>query len=139
MHFENLAANVARFQPFKSQPHRMVKHTQTICRLLPTNCLSVFEHFEGLALKRLKCVWPFCEVRTIFWPFWKIDLDSMCLFQMKTKNSRLMTWLCSRLIINTTGRHEHFFVSFEHILEINVLIFALKISSVAWKHTADIF
>ena len=23
----------------------MVKHTQTICRLLPTNCLSVFHHF----------------------------------------------------------------------------------------------
>ena len=31
----------------------MVKHTQTICRLLPTNCLSVFDHFVGLALKGL--------------------------------------------------------------------------------------
>ena len=29
----------------------MVKHTQTICRLLPTNCVSVFDHFGGLALK----------------------------------------------------------------------------------------
>ena len=27
----------------------MVKHTQTIRRLLPTNCLSVFDHFVGLA------------------------------------------------------------------------------------------
>ena len=34
----------------------MVKHTQTICRLLPTNCLSVFDHFVGLALKVLKSV-----------------------------------------------------------------------------------
>ena len=29
----------------------MVKHTQTIRRLLPTNCLSVFGHLVGLALK----------------------------------------------------------------------------------------
>ena len=28
----------------------MVKHTQTIRRLLPTNCLSVFDHFVGLEL-----------------------------------------------------------------------------------------
>ena len=32
----------------------MVKHTQTIRRLLPSNCLSVFDHFVGLALKGLK-------------------------------------------------------------------------------------
>ena len=29
----------------------MVKHTQTIRRLLPTNCLSVLDHFVGLAPK----------------------------------------------------------------------------------------
>ena len=28
----------------------MVKQTQTICWLLPMNCLSVFDHFVGLAL-----------------------------------------------------------------------------------------
>ena len=31
----------------------MVKPTQTINRLFPTNCLSVFVHFVGLALKEL--------------------------------------------------------------------------------------
>ena len=31
----------------------MDKHIQTICRLLPTNYLSVFDHFVGLALKGL--------------------------------------------------------------------------------------
>ena len=31
----------------------MVKHIQIICRQKPTNCLSVFEHFVGLALKGL--------------------------------------------------------------------------------------
>ena len=29
----------------------MVKHTQTIRRLPPTNCLSVLDHFVELALK----------------------------------------------------------------------------------------
>ena len=37
----------------KRQPHKMVKHAQKIRRLLPTNCLSVFDHFVGLALKGL--------------------------------------------------------------------------------------
>ena len=31
----------------------MVKHTQTIRRQQQTNCLSVFDHFVGLALKGL--------------------------------------------------------------------------------------
>ena len=50
---------IATLQPhffirsFKHQPHKMVKHTQTIRRLLPTNCLNVFDHFVGLALKGL--------------------------------------------------------------------------------------
>ena len=32
----------------------MVKHTQTIRLLLPTNCLSVFDHFVGSVLKKVK-------------------------------------------------------------------------------------
>ena len=32
----------------------MIKHTQTTCWLLPTNCLSVCDHSVGLALKGLK-------------------------------------------------------------------------------------
>ena len=39
--------------PFERQPHKMVKHTQTIRRQQPTNCLSVFGHFVGLELKGL--------------------------------------------------------------------------------------
>ena len=31
----------------------MVKHTQAIYQFLPTNCLSVFDHFVGLAVKGL--------------------------------------------------------------------------------------
>ena len=42
-----------KYLPFKRQPHKMVKHTQIIRRLLPTNCLSAFDHFVVLALKGL--------------------------------------------------------------------------------------
>ena len=35
----------------------MFKHTQTIRRLLPTICLSVLDHFVGLALRWLKNRW----------------------------------------------------------------------------------
>ena len=31
----------------------MIKHTQTIPRQQPANCLSVFDHFVGLTLKGL--------------------------------------------------------------------------------------
>ena len=41
------------FSPLKCQPNKMVKQTQTIRQLLPTNCLSVFDHFVGSALKGL--------------------------------------------------------------------------------------
>ena len=37
----------------ESQPHKMVKQTQNICRQKPTNCLSVFDHYVGLVLKGL--------------------------------------------------------------------------------------
>ena len=36
--------------------HKMIKHTQTIRWQQPTNCLSVFDHFVGLALKGLNIV-----------------------------------------------------------------------------------
>ena len=34
----------------------MVKRTQAICQQEPTNCLSMFDHFVGLALKGLSSV-----------------------------------------------------------------------------------
>ena len=38
---------------FKRQPHKMVKHIQIIRRQKPA-CLSVLDHFVGLALKGLR-------------------------------------------------------------------------------------
>ena len=47
----------------------MVKHTQTICRLLRTNCLSVFDHFVGMTVKGLKS--DIVEINTyIYWIRW---------------------------------------------------------------------
>ena len=36
----------------------MIKQTQAVRRLLPTNCLSVFDHFVGLSLKGLSELIP---------------------------------------------------------------------------------
>ena len=42
--------------PFNRQLNKMVKHTQTIRRMLSTDFLSVFDHFVGLAFIGLnKC------------------------------------------------------------------------------------
>ena len=40
--------------PSKPQAHNMAKHSQTIRQQQTTNCLSVFDHFVGLALKGLR-------------------------------------------------------------------------------------
>ena len=40
-------------EPFKCQPHKMIKRTQKILRLLTKNYLSVFDHFLGWHLKGL--------------------------------------------------------------------------------------
>ena len=52
----NQSASPAKIDPlFHSVPtHKMVKYTQTICRQKPTNYLSVFDHFVGLALIGLR-------------------------------------------------------------------------------------
>ena len=47
-------SSIELFWLYKRQPHKMVIHTQTIHRQQPTNCLSVLDHFVGLALKGLR-------------------------------------------------------------------------------------
>ena len=44
---------ISFLQLFKRQPHKMIKHTQAIRQLLPTNFFSVFDYFVGLVLKGL--------------------------------------------------------------------------------------
>ena len=47
----NSLKHLSKYSPFKRQLHKMVKHSETIRRLLPTNAEDLFEW-----------VWPFCEV-----------------------------------------------------------------------------
>ena len=41
------------FNPLSANPTKWSQHIQTICQQQPMNCLSVFDHFVGLALKVL--------------------------------------------------------------------------------------
>ena len=50
----------------KRQPHKMVKHTKTIRRLLPATFLSVFDRFVGLALKGLNLFY-WIKMRVMNW------------------------------------------------------------------------
>ena len=47
----------------------MVKHTQTICWEEPTNCLSVFDHSVGLALKGLNLKFYFAFLSKIIFMY----------------------------------------------------------------------
>ena len=42
------------FNPLSTNPAKWSNTVKTIRRLLPTNCLRVFDHFVGLALKGLR-------------------------------------------------------------------------------------
>ena len=41
------------------QPHKMIKRTQIICLQEPTICLSMYDHFVGLALEGLISTSPY--------------------------------------------------------------------------------
>ena len=69
-------------ETFKSQPHKMVKHTQITRRLLPTNCLSVFENFVRLALKGLNIETCIISWHILLWPG-KVTMSS---YHYKKKN-----------------------------------------------------
>ena len=55
----------------------MVKHTQTVRRLLPTNCLHVFGHFVGLALTGLELFRQIRPKKTFTWS-WLILKKRFC-------------------------------------------------------------
>ena len=49
-------------EAYRHQPYKKLKHTQTIRRLLLTNCLSVFDYFIGLVLKVLSKLFMTCKL-----------------------------------------------------------------------------
>ena len=79
----------------------MAKHTQTIRRLLLTNCLRVFDHFVGLALKGFNifassarlfnvcCINPFMTEANQWTGFYMISASVM-----KGLNDSLVAFAC---------------------------------------------
>ena len=61
------------------QPNKMVKHNQTIRRLLPTNCWSVFDYYVGLLLKELKYLLGSGFVKNLIlsYRYWQIELTKI--------------------------------------------------------------
>ena len=71
----------------------MIKHTQTIRRQLPTNCLTVFDYFVGLLLKGLTFFQIFWNIEKNMWISfskwifletlqlqWSVPVSGMCLW-----------------------------------------------------------
>ena len=78
--WSELNALTLSVSPFKQQPHKMVKRQ-------PANCLSAFDHFVGLALKRL--TWPYEHITwneiTDAKPF---QVTGLFIYPMKTSEKR---------------------------------------------------
>ena len=45
---------IVNFEHINRQPHKMIKHTQTIRQQKQMNCFSVFDNFVGLTLFMFK-------------------------------------------------------------------------------------
>ena len=68
----------------------MIKHTQTIPRQQPMNCLSVTDHFVGLAIKGLTQAGRFIRLR------------NLCVFQKAIiGESSKLTFTCSKSTTET--------------------------------------
>ena len=77
----------------------MVKHTQTICRQIADDCLSVFDHFVVLAVKGLRI--PIksgtrsgLELRTLLLVNQTLTLTMNCLIDRRDFNSEILTYSC---------------------------------------------
>ena len=99
----------------------MVKHIQTIRRLLATNCLSAFDHFVGLMLQRLRSCTKakstiFVRLKTyVWWSFW-VQLQNLKLHDKMEKQPREVFYKACNFI---KKRHQHrlFPVKFTKLLK----------------------
>ena len=130
-------------QPFKRQPHKIVKHTQTIHRLSPTNCLSVFDHFVGLALKGLIMIRKQPQYTPPLFRNFEIDtpptMHRKVIISFEFLFDGSMEWVCTRQII-WIPRSNIFGLRFE-IVVITCSVFVLDIwfatNRINWKSTKE--
>ena len=96
----------------------MVKHTQTIRLQQPTNCLSVFDHFVGLALKELIFMkiyqknWDKVFLKNIYISLWQLlfaPLDKKCNAMKIAKKNTYISYMMYLLYKNSKLQTSMFF------------------------------
>ena len=89
----------------------MVKHTQTIYRLLPTNCLGEFDRFVGLALKEFQLPRRvyFVNIESCWLcHYWQVSVilkylpADIYLLKVNNKNTKRKCQMCLQLTTKTT-------------------------------------
>ena len=111
---------------------------------LPTNCLSVFDHFVGLALKGLKTTLKIWEKATkcnltilpkvmkCSWVSVKHISAGNYMFKVKNKNTRTRRKVCSKFTIKTPKRYWRrsgiFIMNFEHLSHLALIFLLLTFS-----------
>ena len=98
------------FQTFKRQPHKMVKQIQTIRRQKPTNCLSLFDRFVGLALKGLNPQLTHFMLLVSFYTPWKQQGKIWYSDVIWAYRKRVLTWNVSTLLTLMF----HFYTPWKH-------------------------
>ena len=98
------------FQTFKRQPNKMVKQIQTIRRQKPTNCLSLFDRFVGLALKGLNPQLTHFMLLVSFYTPWKQQGKIWYSDVIWAYRKRVLTWNVSTLLTLMF----HFYTPWKH-------------------------
>ena len=97
----------------------MVKHTQTIRRLEPTNCLSVFDHYDGLTLKGLSFFFT-----QSFYKAFCINQTDIYLLKVNKGKIGIVCGICSKITIKTPD-------------SLIVLVFSLLTLTLNWIYIGD--
>ena len=99
----------------------MIKHTPSIRLQQPTNCLSVFEHFMGLALKGLNS--GFVSTGRITFTQWVANSANKYLFKVENRNTKKRCKICLKLPTETPEQSQWrlsvvFIINFKHISQL---------------------
>ena len=107
-----ISSHVTDFEPFKRQSHKMVKDTQAICRLLPTNFFSVW---------RLKPTPPYISstqpteviFRYLFFDLHFKAIKRMNLFNLSRNNTPILEFVSVRYSLRRL-RSQEVDIDFKH-------------------------
>ena len=99
------------FMPFVSfsthwKHRKMVKHIQTICRLLPRNCLSVFDHFVMFSVNIERDQWQETDESLVFvmiYPLYWFILSLFSIYLYNKRGNLKLNVLVQRKILNITN------------------------------------